>query len=516
MVPAIDTIASAAPKTQVSIDSGSVTGSVRSDIRSWLGIPYAAAPVGPLRWKPPQPPAPWNTPRRTDSFGASCAQDDSAGTFAAASLIEDCLNLNVYAPRITPARGAPVMVWIFGGSFRNGSASDYDPAALVRQGAVVVTINYRLGILGFFSNPAMGTDQEFGNFGLLDQIFALKWVKRNIAAFGGDPKRVTIFGESSGARSVAVLLASPPARGLFSGAILESLYYDGTKIPNSDGIALGRRFAAAAGCRPDDATCLRSLSVKEVLDAQRRAPPAIAFAPAFGGPEYPVPLAMARRSGNYSRVPVIIGWNHDEATSKGAALETSSGKRATEADYVRVIHEYARRGGGNVEANVTAIAAAYPLSAYPVPALAIARLESDALYVCGARQFLRDLNGQSPTWSYQFDVRDAPMYLPSVSFPLGATHGSELQFLFEGFHGATGKQYPLSPAQGRLAVEMQRLWVNFAASGNPNGRNSVSPWPRAGTTGSPLLLFTTPVATPLGDAYADRHCDLWDRLSENR
>jgi len=510
-------VASATPTIEVSSKSGPLLGSVQNGVRRWLGIPYAAAPVGQLRWKPPQQSAPWQTPKIADRFGASCPQDGTADGFAVTSLSEDCLNLNVYAPRETPVKGAPVMVWIFGGSFRVGSASDYDPEALVRQGAVVVTINYRLGMLGFFSDPSLGADNASSNYGLLDQIFALRWIQKNIAAFGGDPQRVTIFGESAGARAIAVLLASPPAKGLFSGAIMESMYYDGTKTTSADAAGLGRRFAMATGCQPDDVNCLRGLTVAQILDAQRRTPAGLNFAAVAGGPDYPEPLEIALRKGEYNHVPLIIGWNHDEATVLHALSEINSGKPATEADYVKVTQQYARSSPANAQADMAAITAAYPLTAYSVPTLAIAQVQSDALFICGTRRFLRDLRNQSPAWSYDFDVRDAPQYFLGSrvpSFPVGATHGSEIQFIFEGFHGATGNKKALSQAQERLALQIQRLWVNFATSRDPNSGKSALPWPKASTTGSPLLRFATSTAAPITDAYADRHCDLWDQISE--
>jgi para-nitrobenzyl esterase len=522
VVAALASVASATPNIEhrsnleISIDSGPLVGSVHSGVRRWLGIPYAEAPVGQLRWKPPQQPASWQAPRMADRFGASCAQYDTMGSFAAPSLSEDCLNLNVYAPRETPVKGAPVMVWIFGGSFVAGSASDYDPTSLVRQGAVVVTVNYRLGMLGFFSDPSLGIDNASGNYGLLDQTFALQWVRKNIAAFGGDPRRVTIFGESSGARAVAVLLASPPARELFSGAIMQSMYYDGTKDTNADTVALGRRFAMAAGCKPEDVECLRDLSVEQILDAQRRISVGRGLAVTVGGPDYPEPLELALRKGDYNHVPLIVGWDHDEGTAPNAVEEIRSGKHATEADYVSVTRQFARHDTANKETDAAAIAAAYPLSAFSVPALATAQILTDSMFVCGTRRFLRDLSDQSPAWSYEFDVRDAPQLIRSPSFPVGAAHASEIQFIFGGFHGATGQKKPLSRDQNRLALQMQRLWVNMATSGDPNNGKSALPWPKASTTGSPVLLLSTSKAASIKDAYDDRHCDLWDDISDDR
>jgi para-nitrobenzyl esterase len=298
---------------------------------------------------------------------------------------------------------------------------------------------------------------------------------------------------------------------------MQSMYYDGTKNTNADAVALGRRFATAAGCKPEDVECLRGLSVEQILDAQRRTPAGLGyFSTVVGGPDYPEPLEVALRKGDYNPVPVIVGWNHDEFTWPNAIVEISSGKPATEADYVKATGQYARRDPANAVADTSAIAAAYPLSAFAAPALAIAQIQTDSTFVCGTRRFLRDLRAQSPAWSYEFDVRDAPQFNRSPSFPVGAAHTSEIQFIFEGFHGATGQRGALSQAQGRLALRMQRLWVNLAASGDPNRGKAALRWPRASTTGLPVLLLSTLKAAPTMDAYAGRHCDLWDDISEDR
>ena len=209
----------------VHIQSGTIAGKETAEVRAWLGIPYAAAPVGNARWRPPQPPPRWQGVRSMDRVGPACIQA-ALGGIGAAGLpqSEDCLSLNVWAPR--DARQAPVMFWIHGGAFVEGSGGSgiYNGAALARQGVVVVTINYRLGALGFFAHPQLSAESKepAANFGIMDQVAALAWVQKNIAAFGGDPRNVTVWGESAGAMSVYALMVSPPARGLFARAIAQS------------------------------------------------------------------------------------------------------------------------------------------------------------------------------------------------------------------------------------------------------------------------------------------------------
>jgi len=505
--------AASAPAPVVHTASGPVAGLVRSSDHAWLGIPFAAPPVGELRWKPPQPHAPWRAPRAAQSFGTSCAQYETMDRFAAPSAAEDCLTLNVYAPAGPVKKGAPVLVWLFGGGLSAGSANDYDPASLVRQGAVVVTVNYRLGMLGFFANPALGADNASSNYGILDQIAALKWVRRNIAGFGGDPRKVTIFGESAGARSVATLIASPLAKGLFSGAILESLNYEATKSSLTDAQDLGRRFARQAGCEETGIACLRGLTTAQVLDAQRKTPPGPSFGGAVGGPDIPETLQSALRHGRFNRVPLIIGWNHDEFTWRNAINEVERGTRATRADYLVLARRLGRRDPAHADADAAAIISAYPLAGQDTPALVMARMQTDSYFVCGTRRFLRDLAGQAPAWAYEFDVPNSPQSNRPASFPVGSAHTTEIQYLFEGFHGATGTVNALSPRQLRLARQMQRMWIALARSGKPDSAARTPRWPQAAATGTPVLRLATS-GPPLHPApYADRNCDLWDRIA---
>jgi para-nitrobenzyl esterase len=261
---------------------------------------------GALRWRPPRPGARWHGVRDTTAFAPHCPQ--SAGPFGVASVSENCLYLNVFAPRGSMRRGRrlPVMVWIHGGALVTGESDDYNPAKLVREGAIVVTINYRLGALGFLAHPALARRPggPSGNYGLMDQQAALRWVQRNIRHFGGDPGDVTIFGESAGGLSVLSQLASRRARGLFSRAIVESGAYDLTQAP----LAAGEAFATTAGCASQTAACLRALPVSTILASQNAA----GYQPDIDGRVLTQSLKTAFASGQFNRVPVINGSNHDE------------------------------------------------------------------------------------------------------------------------------------------------------------------------------------------------------------
>jgi para-nitrobenzyl esterase len=300
--------------------SGPVRGSVTSaGVREFLGIPYAAPPVGNLRWRPPVPHAPWFAPLEATQFANHCPQPPSP--FGSASVTEDCLFLNVFTPDSNDFfRPRAVMVWIHGGALVFGESNDYDPTALVRDGVIVVTMNYRLGVLGFLAHSAFAgetTDPDrdrdsdpnsTGDYGLMDQQLALRWVRDNIRFFGGDPLNVTIFGESAGGLSVFSQLASPSSESLFQKAIIESGAYALNTQTLAAAEAAGTAFAAAAGCNAQTAACLRALPVTTLLANEDFA----GYTPNIDGDFFPLSLNTALATGQFHHVPVIQGSNHDE------------------------------------------------------------------------------------------------------------------------------------------------------------------------------------------------------------
>ena len=304
----------------VTTDDGQLHGRTTGPVDQWLGIPYARPPVGALRWEPPQPAASWTGVRECDqSYGNECTQlgNPTVNT-------EDCLYLNVFAPAVIPADAKlPVLFWIHGGGSVSGSGDQYDGSLLAQSdGIIVVTINYRLGPFGILDLPGLSSAEPTGNFSLLDMEAALRWTQSNIAAFGGDPSKVTIAGESAGGMAVCSLLASPPAKGLFSAAIMESGSCRGNSEATAEAEALA--VAKAAGC-PTAATaaaCLRGKNEATVLSASA------SFIPVwytYGGPDLPVSPLQAIESGHYNRVPILMGDNRDEgrAFSAGYAGYTS-------------------------------------------------------------------------------------------------------------------------------------------------------------------------------------------------
>ncbi len=452
-------------------DKGLVKGTVVNGVREFLGVPYAAAPVGNLRWRPPQAAPAWRGVRDATRFGAHCAQ--AAGAFGLASSSEDCLFLNVYMPRLAvpglPA--APVMVWIHGGALVVGESDDYDPSALVARGVEVVTINYRLGALGFLAHPALAGESAqgaTGNYGLMDQQAALRWVQRNIRQFGGNAHNVTIFGESAGGLSVHSQLASPQAAGLFSKAIVESGAYQLTQQSLAAGEAAGTTFATAAGCPDQTAACLRSLPVAKILARQNGG----TEAPTVDGLVLTSSIGAAFKSGNFNHVPVIEGNNHDEWALFVAQAEVASGVPLAAAGYVPAIQATLR-----VPASVAnALAAQYPLANFASPSLALTAIGTDAIFACNARTATASLAAQVPVFEYEFNDPNAPQrFFSNVSFPTHAYHASEIQYLF-------GVSSPVaSPGFDRQQRELSRTmvdyWTSFAWFSNPNGFGTPF-WPK--------------------------------------
>ena len=410
----------------------------------FLGIPYAAPPVGALRWQPPRPAAPWHGIRPATSYAPHCPQ--SSSTFGQASTSEDCLYLNVFTPATSKARNLPVMVWVHGGSLLTGESNDYNPAGLVRHGVVVVTINYRLGALGFLADAALASRPggPSGNYGLMDQQAALRWVQRNIRGFGGDPGDVTLFGESAGGLSTLAQLASPGARGLFQRAIVESGTYQLTQQPLAAAEAAGQAFAAKAGCAStasakNTAACLRGLPVSTILANENP----VGYTPDVDGAVLTQSIKTALARGQFNRVPVVIGTNHDEYRLFVAVYQFL-GQRVTAANYQSMIASTL----GVSAAIAGKIAAQYPLSRYPSPPVALGAVGTDAIFACHALTAEESLARYVPTYAYEFNDENAPeLFLPPVGFPYGAAHASELPYLFS--QTTVARPVGLSAAQQR-------------------------------------------------------------------
>src|SRR6516162_1640695 len=394
------------------------------------------------------------------------------------------------------------MVWIHGGALVTGESNDYDPTALAEDGVTVVTINYRLGALGFLAHPALAdANGQSGDYGLMDQQAALRWVQRNIASFGGNPHNVTIFGESAGGLSTLSQVASPQARGLFERAIVESGSYNLTQAPLASAEAAGEAFAAKAGCASQTAACLRSLPVSTILADQN----AGGYTPNINSEVLPQTLRAAFAAGNFNRVPIINGTNRDE-WRLFVALSELAGNPVTASNYQSMISATL----GVPSAVAAVIAAKYPPTAFPSPAIALGAVGTDAIFACPALTIDQSVSRFVPTFAYEFNDENAPEnFLPPVSFPYGAAHASEIQYLMDlptaAFPGT------LSAQQQQLATTMQGYWTNFAKRGFPSWFGAPF-WRPFQDVSQPMQSLIPPAPQTETDFATTHNCAFWAAL----
>ncbi len=497
----------AADPLAVDTTSGPIRGFRQGDSRAWLGLPYAAPPVGALRWRPPAAAPTWTEVREAAAVGPQCPQDFG---FSSGGGGEDCLYLNVWAPAEPPAAPAAVMVWFHGGAFIFGSGGDpyYRGEALAaRHGVIVVTVNYRLGPLGFLAHPAI----EGGNFGIADQVAALEWVRDNIAGFGGDPARVTVWGESAGGYSACVHYLSPRSRGLFSAVISQSGLCDGDGLRErtaAEARADGVTFATAAGCPgegPDALACLRAMDAFALVEAGGTPPIAeqlpgglyfqgddpARWRPFIDGEHMPVSMHEALSSLEAPPLPLLLGTNRDE----GTFFVWSVIARAV-ADETEYRDALIRRFGAD---DVDDIVALYPVASYRSANLALADVAGDAFFVCPARRTARLASASgAPVFLYAFE-REPENGLIADG---GVFHAAEIPFVFGidefplGKVGAAGK--PVSDT-------MMAMWTRFATERVPDAS-----WP-AFTAASDQHLRID-LSTASGSGHKAAKCDYWDLL----
>ena len=503
----------------VPTDRGPVRGVETPTLTKYLGIPYAAPPVGDLRWRPPEPHARWHAPLDATQFGNHCPQP--ASPFGRASTTEDCLYLNVFTPNAKTARGVgsgnglarkrlPVMVWIHGGALAVGESDDYDPTKLVEKGTVVVSLNYRLGWLGFLAHPALSAESGYngsGDYGLMDQQAALRWVKRNIARFGGNPNDVTIFGQSAGGLSVHSQLASPLAAGLFQRGIAQSGAYalDLPSLASAEGT--GSTFAQNEGCSDPTTVpaCLREISVGNILAIQPTTTGSVL--PNIDGHVLPQSIKSAFDSGSFNRVPMVEGNTHDEFSLFAALNVEFVFGQLPPSLYPLVINTFVSTVGLNV--SPAALIAEYPVSTYGNSVgRALTAIGTDALFACPGRRASQALSRYVPTYSYEFNDPNAPqLFIGPASFPYHAYHGSEVQYLFDipNQTGAPG----LNTDQQALADTMQTYWTKFAAAGDPNTAGEPS-WPQFTVAGDAYQSLQPPSPVTITGFAADHKCAFWD------
>ncbi|GAA3731685.1 carboxylesterase family protein [Plantactinospora mayteni] len=458
--------------------AGAVRGSVAADHRSFAGIPYAAPPVGHRRWTSPQPVPPWSGVRDATRPGAACAQLPGL-PMDRQSDSEDCLYLNVTTPTARPGAKLPVMVWLHGGHFLFGQGDTYPGRSLAVPGqVVVVTLNYRLGPLGFLAHPALdrGPGQPTsGTFGLEDQQAALRWVRENAAAFGGDPGNVTLFGQSAGATSVCAHLAAPASAGLFDRVVMQSNSCTSPLPGRQEAERQGAALAGELGCADHPAgvaDCLRDRSPAELL--AKAGYPGLGFdsGPSAGGSVLPVDPARALATGRFHRVPVLTGVTSDEYRAQLWGMERSGANCPDGPGSGRCAlteRQYQEQLTATFGAKASAVRDRYPRGDHGSASEALAAVLTDFEYVRPTLDAAARFAEYVPSFVYEFADPYAPWFAaePVPSFPTGAYHLAELPYLFD-----VGYAEPLDAGQRRLADQLVRYWTRFAHTGDPNGPGS--------------------------------------------
>ena len=468
------------------------TAAPKDGVRSFKGIPFGQPPVGALRWREPQPVKNWSGVRKADQFGPRCMQRTSPGAdywFRSNGMSEDCLYLNVWTPAKSGHEKLPVLVYIFGGGFQNGDGSEprYDGENMARKGMVAVSVNYRTNIFGFFVHPELTKESPHhaaGNYGLLDQVAALQWVQKNIAAFGGDPERVTVAGESAGSISVSALMASPLSRGLMAGAIGESGAMISSLPPQrlADAEQNGVKFGAGAGA--NTLAALRAMTAEQIQEAVTKAQ-GLRFGTALDGYFLPKPLTAIFEAGEQAKIPLLAGSNTQEQSAR-SVLGDGDPTPETLANAIRKFY------GDKADGILQAYAATTTDEVYEAAThLASARFISHSTWKWTELQMT---TGGKPVYRYLY-ARPRPAYLgmpgqpapvagaasgrgaQQSSGPRGASHSAEIQYAMGNLD--LDKRYTWEPADYEVSKVMQAYFVNFIKTGNPNGPG-LPEWPTYG------------------------------------
>ncbi len=492
----------------VNTAAGTVRGQVTPEYSHFEGIPYAAAATGERRWQPPQPVSPWPGVRDANRPGVRCVQDTARDPDYGLPTGEDCLNLNVWSPAGAAAR--PVLVWIHGGAFANGSADLYDARRLATRGdIVVVTVNYRLGAPGFLAHPALGPPGDVGNYGLVDQQAALRWVRDNISAFGGDPAKVTVAGQSAGAMSVCDHLVAPGSAGLFRAAIIASGPCTAQAVL-ADAERDSRAYAAERGCIDPAAAaaCLRALPADTLIEPPwfYRIGANTLSGPVIGTPVLPVDPVAAIEARRAAAVPVLIGTTRDEFTFFMALQYLRLGQLPSADRYPQLLAEV-------FGAHAGAVAGQYPLERFGGDvASAYSAVITDSYFACVADRIAAGQARVAPVYAYQFNDRQAPRPEPlqHLPFPVGASHGLDLRYLFD-----IGGAPPLTPSQRKLSDQMIGYWSAFVATGVPAAAGAPD-WPAvdgSGVAASAWMSFDSDgaraSASGRAEFQAEHRCSFW-------
>jgi para-nitrobenzyl esterase len=499
----------------ITLDSGKISGQEADGYHYYLGIPFAAPPVRDLRWKPPQLVVPWSRVKDSTEFGPACPQLPTP-LLKIDKMDENCLYLNVWTPAISSGDRLPVMVWIYGGGFQYGSASEvqYGGSNLAKKGVVVVTVNYRVGAFGFLYHTQLAEESpqgSTGHYGILDQIAALEWVQRNIAAFGGDPSRVTIFGESAGASSVIGLMQSPPAKGLFHRAIAQSpAHFSAMTLfggpPDAENLRrgsedLGHALAGNLACgQADDVPdCMRAKTPDEILAAVA-GPPPLSFAPPGDDPVLSKAFFFPHNERHWRDVPLIIGNNANELAHLGLTPSVMPPQMVM--GFLQMFQpweSYVRRTFGEQAERLLVL---YPADTPEAISPALDKLGTD-LMACYCKDVSTSRSEQLSSPTYMYEFTRVPNWEHSET--MGAFHALDVGYIFGGPRMLGMEQIEYEAGDKALSETMMDYWTAFAATGNPNGPGRPD-WPAYDSASDEHLELDAEVTVKSG--LVKEVCDL--------
>lgn len=497
---------------RVTVGNGILEGSENSDgsVRAFKGIPFAAPPIGDLRWREPQPAAAWTGVRKADKFGPACLQTNVFGDiyFRDAQPSEDCLNLNIWLPAKPASKKLPVLLWFYGGGFVAGANSEarYDGENLAKKGVIVVEPNYRLGVFGFFAHPELTKESPHaasGNYGLLDQVAALQWVVKNISAFGGDPKQITIGGESAGSLSVSALMASPLSKDLFERALGESGAFFAEGVNNgiqvktlAEAEKQGADFSKSVGA--ESLAQMRAKPATELLEAAAKQNRGFGFGPDIDGYYLNRDVETIYAQGQQSHVPLLAGWNADE----GKLSILFSPQKPTAKSFSEQAHT---RFGEDADQF---------LKLYPAATDQEATQSAEALagddFIAFATWKWTDMQrktGEAPVYQYHFEqvpkTKPGAMFGPIPASEAGSKHAGEIEYVFETLKSQAG--VPWTADDFKVSETMASYWANFIKTGDPNG-DDLPKWPKCDRNDGYQVMHLTGIGShATGDAVRARY-----------
>lgn len=455
---------------QVKIATGVLEGQYEAGISMFKGVPFAAPPIGKFRWREPQPVQPWKGVRKADKFGPRAMQrpifDDMK--FRSDGVSEDCLYLNVWTPAKTFKEKLPVLVYFYGGGFVAGDGSElrYDGESMARKGVIAVTVNYRLNIFGFFSHPELTAESPYhasGNYGLLDQLAALKWVRQNIAAFGGDPMKVTIAGESAGSFSVSAQMASPLSKKLFRGAIGESGALLGNRSLPSLAEAEQKGLAFASAVQAKSLAALRAIPAEQLLAATTK--PEANFSVNIDGYFFTESPVTTFKRGAQAKVPLLVGWNSEESNYSGLL----GNAEPTVNNFEQVINE-------KFTAQAAQLLQVYEPQSDAEVKQAAGDFAADQFIAFGTWRWadLHNQTGNQPVYRYLYERPRPAMRTQTGDMPSGAVHSAEIEYALGNL--PSNRVYNWQPEDYQVSAVMQSYFTNFIKTTNPNGLGLPS-WP---------------------------------------